>query len=249
MSSDQAPPPNNVPPPQNIAGGLLKAVLLSPNVIVFATDAEGMLTYTDGTGLAAIGAKPGEGVGQHIAEFFHDTSAVRANVMKVLKKGKPLSTTAIIKGRHFERYLSPSFGPDGKVTGLAGFCTDITERRQTDEELLTQKELLNNIFDSIPEISHVLDLDLKIVMANRASRKIFDVNALIGNHCYKAVTGSDEPCGICPVLKTYQTGEPTAVEWYDEQRDLHQALNWFPLRNHEGRVIGAVEMASDVTEK
>ena len=249
MPPDQDPLQSNIAPPPNIAGGLLQAVLLSPDVIVFATNAEGILTYTDGRGLTAIGFKPGEGVGQHAADFFQYTSAVRANVMKVLRKGEPSSTTAVIKGRYFERYFVPSFDPDGKVTGLVGFSTDITERHQADEELLTQKELLNNIFDSIPEISHVLDLDLNIVMANRASRNIFDVNKLLGVPCYQAITGSEQPCPMCPVLRTYQSGEPAEFEWYDEQRDLYQALNSFPLRDHAGNIVGAVEMASDVTEK
>ena len=237
------------PSPPGIADDLMRAVLLSPNVIVFATDTEGTLTYADGAGLAHLGAKPGEGVGQHVAEFFCYTSAVRANVMKVLRKGEPFSTTTTVRERYFECYFVPTFGSDGQVAGLIGFSTDVTEFNRHDEVQFVQSELLHNLFDSIPEITHVLDRDLRILMANRSSRNIFQEDLLIGAHCYKAITGSDTPCPICPVLRMYQSGNPEQASWYDEQRDLYQELNCYPVRDQAGNLIGAVETAYNVTEK
>ena len=234
--------------PPSVAGDLSRAILLSPNAVAFATDAEGILTHTDGIGLAKIDAKPGDGIGQHVAEFFRFTSAERVNVMKVLK-GEPLVATTQNKGRYFERRFVPSVGPDGVVTGLVGFSTDITDRSQLDEVQFVEKELLHNLFDSIPEITHVLDRDLRILMANRASRNIFQEDQLIGAHCYKAITGNDAPCPFCPVLKMYQSGQPENAAFYDEQRDLYQELNCYPVRDREGNLIGAVETAYNVTEK
>ena len=247
MPSNQEPSQIIDAPPLNIAGGLLRAMLLSPNVIVFMTDTEGILTYIDGTGLQGLGTKQSDCLHQRLTDFLPCTPAVQENIRKALD-GTPLFTTLPIHNRYFELRLVPSFGPESKVTGLVGLCTDITEQHQVSEDLRIQKERLHNLFDSIPEISHVLDLELNIVMANRSSRNTFP-GELIGLPCYKVVTGSDYPCPTCPVLVTYQTGEPTHIEWYDEQRDRHQALNCYPVRDSDGNIIGAVETASDITEK
>jgi len=246
MSNVQETSPCANPPPGD---DLRRAMLLSPNVIVFATDADGILTYTDGAGLAAIDAKPGDGVGQHAAEFFRHTSAVRANVMNALKRREQFSTTTVVKGRRREYNFVPTFGPDRKVTGLVGFSTVVAEPSQSDDSRFIHEELLYNLFDSIPEITHVLDRDLRILLANRSSRKMFPESLLIGAHCYTVITGSDVPCSICPVLKMYQTGLPEHVSWYDEQRDRYQELNCYPVRDPAGNLIGAVETAYDVTEK
>ena len=235
-------------PPPGFADDLLCTVLLLPNAIVYATDAEGILTYTEGRGLAGIGVKPGDGVGEHIGEFFHYSSATRVNIMKVLK-GEPLVTTTLIRGRYFEHRFTPAYDSNGNVTGLVGIIIAATERHQSDEMQFVHEELLYNLFDSIPEITHVLDRDLRIILANRSSRKMFPEGPLIGAHCYKVVTGSDAPCGICPVLKMYETGLPEHVSWYDEQRDRYQELYCYPVRDQAGNLIGAVETAYDVTEK
>jgi len=244
----------NVVPPPGVADGLLRALSLLPNATIFATDADGILTYTDGAGLAGFDAKPGEGVGKHVADFFRYTSAVRVDVKKALK-GVPISATALIRERYVEYSFVPSFRQEesaagrGKVIGLVGFSTDVTERRRADEEWSVQKELLLNLFDGLPEVSYILDSDLNILMANKAARELFADVPLVGSACYRVICGTEQPCSSCPVLRMYKTGLSESIEYYDEQRQRHSELTCSPIRDQAGNIIGALEVAQNITEK
>ncbi|MCL2624461.1 MAG: PAS domain S-box protein, partial [Planctomycetaceae bacterium] len=237
----------NTRPTPDIADDLLRATLFLPNVLVFTTDADGVLTYTDGYGLAGLGMKPGDGIGQLISKFLGGDEEIRSGIERALN-GETLVTTSCIRGRYLERRITPSIGPTGNVERLIEISTDITERRQAEEDLIAQRDLLHNIFDSIPEITHILDRNYKIVLANKASLDIFSDRTVIGATCYKMISELDHICTWCPVAKTYETGLPSKSEFYDDLRDRYQALSCFPIHDSEGNFIGAAEMAFDVTE-
>ncbi len=246
--------PVAMPPPQesstqpHLLDDLRRAVLLSPNVILFAADANGILTYTDGGGLAGFGVKPGDGIGQHLAEFFNYSSSARAGIAKVFK-GETQLNTMLIGGRYLRRHIVPAFGSDGKVVGLVGFSTDITDQHAAEEELVAQKELLNNLFDSIPDNTYVLDRNFNVLLANKAARDMFSTLDLIGPACFRSVHAIEGPCTFCPVVETYQTGLPAYREYFDEKFQGHFELTSFPIRDRQGNIIGATETARDITEK
>ncbi len=231
----------------DVASILVTAIQSSPDIVLFATDRNGILTYTNGKGLAAIGAEPGVGVGETIENFFKCDDDAKREIQEVLS-GKTITTIALNTGRYFERRLVPSIGQDGTVSGLAGFSIDITERYKAEETLLSQKELLNNLFDSIPDNAYVLDRDFNVLMANEAARDMFADRELVGPPCFKTVHGIESPCKFCPVIDTFRSGMPTRREYFDETFQSYYELTSFPIRDAEGNIIGATEIARNVTE-
>ena len=64
---------------------------------------------------------------------------------------------------------------DGKAVGLRGVTVDITERKQVEEELRAQKDLIDHIIATIPDAVLVVERDCSVILANAAVYDTFGV--------------------------------------------------------------------------
>jgi PAS domain S-box-containing protein len=64
--------------------------------------------------------------------------------------------------------LAPQRDERGEPTGVTAIVEDITARKQTEDELRTQKEILQNIFDHTPMMIGMIGADGQWQMVNRA---------------------------------------------------------------------------------
>ncbi|MFA5515792.1 MAG: response regulator [Desulfuromonadales bacterium] len=109
---------------------------------------------------------------------------------------------------------------------------------------------LHTIFNGIPDSLLLLSTDLEIVLANPGAAGRFGrpVEALIGEHCYRLVCGRDERCHDCPAVRTLADGRTE-----DGTVDAPDGRTWgikvFPLKDRQGRIVGLIEWASDISEK
>jgi PAS domain S-box-containing protein len=107
--------------------------------------------------------------------------------------------------------------------------------------------VLNTVSDGIT----VIDRDLRIKFQNRAITQVYG-SSMIGKHCYKAYRDRKEPCEDCKILDVLKDGQHRRII-----RDISLPngdvllveLNSAAIRNEEGNIIGAVEVARDVTEQ
>jgi histidine kinase len=125
-------------------------------------------------------------------------------------------------------------------------------RKETD---LRQEEIEQNwheyqqLFEEVPCYITVQGKDLKIIRFNREFAKRFSPEA--GDFCYKAYKGRSERCEICPVLKTFEDGEPHYSEEAAVNKDgseTYWMVKTSPIRNANGEVIAAMEMSLDLTD-
>lgn len=103
------------------------------------------------------------------------------------------------------------------------------------------------ILDSLPEPIFYNDASLRILWANTAASRLLgiDRHRLIGMHCYEVWQGRSTPCRNCPMesdedivrIRNHITGDGRT--WRRVGR---------VIRNHAGRTIGVVEVATDVTD-
>jgi len=73
---------------------------------------------------------------------------ITADDMQVIESGKPLTVEEKLRLDDDSIYLTtkvPLFDVDGKSSGLCGLFTDITERKQAEEELKKSREKLRNL--------------------------------------------------------------------------------------------------------
>ncbi len=119
------------------------------------------------------------------------------------------------------------------------------------DPLKTQNEtLFNAVLNTVSDAITVIDKDLKVIFQNEAVHKIY--GSKIGERCFEAYRGRQEPCENCIILEVIKDGKPRRA-----LRDIQLPggnILWMeifsgPFRDGEGNIIGAVEIVRDVTEQ
>ena len=138
---------------------------------------------------------------------------------------------------------------------ILGNSMDITERRRAEEALRTSEEKYRSVVDHIGIGITVVSPDMKIVTLNNQMLKWFpDIISLAGNPCCYEVY-NDPPrqdiCPYCPVVKTFADGNVheivTDTPLKGEIRHFRSISS--PLKDKDGKIIGAIEMVDDITER
>ena len=120
----------------------------------------------------------------------------------------------------------------------------------------TIQDLKTEILDQAPAIIAFHDTRQRIQWANQAYCQATGktLEALRGQACYRA-WGLQSPCSNCPVTTALESGLPTEAElspetqshWPESQGAwLTRAV---PIQDDQGRIIGAVESAFEITAK
>ena len=234
---------------KNAVPDLAQIATLIPDSVVFATDTEGRYTLFEGSGFRRLGIIPEKWVGKSIFEFLKDSPKQLAIVKRVFQ-GESYTDRSQFRSRFFDDYFSPIYDENGTLLGIYGIQIDVTERVLAENHLNNNSELLNNLFNSIPDNIYVLDLDFNVVRINQAVQTMFPGIPLTGAPCYSTVHGLEKPCDFCPVVKTYNSGNPETVEYFETKRNRYYELSSFPVRDQKtGQIIGATETAKDITDR
>jgi PAS domain S-box-containing protein len=106
------------------------------------------------------------------------------------------------------------------------------------------------LLDSLGEVLTFLDADLHILWANRAAGESVGMTAekVVGLYCYEVRHGRDSPCEGCPVLEAIRSGEPRQGE-IRTPNGRWWLLRAFPVRDADGRIVGATEAATEITAR
>jgi PAS domain S-box-containing protein len=110
--------------------------------------------------------------------------------------------------------------------------------------------LFNAVLNTVSDAITVIDKDLKVIFQNEAVHKIY--GSKIGERCFEAYRGRQEPCDNCIILDVIKDGKPRRA-----LRDIQLPdgnILWMevfsgPYRDEERNIIGAVEVVRDVTEQ
>lgn len=113
-----------------------------------------------------------------------------------------------------------------------------------------QEDLFKKILDTVSDGVTVIDKDLKIQYQNKIIVQLF--GSKIGGHCYKVYRNRKEPCVDCIVLEVLKDGKERRgirdIPLPDGGISLVE-ISSAALRNAEGKIIGATEVAREVTDQ
>jgi PAS domain S-box-containing protein len=148
----------------------------------------------------------------------------------------------------------------GRITHLRGTVQDITERKQAEEALARERNLLRALIDNTLDWVFVKDLQGRFVVANTALSQacgIEEPEQMIGK--------TDSEFGspfLSPMLAAQYAADDRTVMDTGEALisreepgvDGDGASRWLsttkvPLRNSQGKVIGLVGVSRDITER
>ncbi len=160
--------------------------------------------------------------------------------------------------RYFEVTVSPLKDPSGQIIAGIELVRDVTERTNAAAALKKSKAFSRRILDTVEEGFVVIDREYKIVSANRAylDQANLPPEEVVGKYCYSVSHHSDRPCyergEDCALKNTFETGNSASTEHThidSDGREISVEITSYPLKDDTGRVISAIEVIKNITEK
>lgn len=255
------------------AEGRLGTVIDNAPIVLFALDRDGRFTLSEGRGLMTLRLAPGEVVGRSVFDLYRGEPSILASARRALAGEELLSVDHLAAvGVTWETRWSPLRDPDGTITGVLGISTDITERRQLEEErerLLAgeqaaraeaeaQRGRLESLLLQAPAIvnihrgpDHRFDLVHPLMRQLLGGRNIQDLPV------QEAVPELENQGIVERLDQVYRTGEPfvgTGVPIRFRQGAGTERIRDFdivfqPIRDATGAVEGVMTLAVEVTEQ
>ena len=115
-------------------------------------------------------------------------------------------------------------------------------------EIAASAEAWQSTFNAVEDAIWVMDLDRRVLRANKATEHIFGTHQdqSIGHLCCEVAHQSTTTLSNCPFQKMLDSGHRASMQitidgrWYEVSVD--------PIKNDAGEITGAVHIVSDITE-
>jgi putative two-component system response regulator len=117
--------------------GRLRAVVAHAPIVLFSINTVGIFTLSEGRGLEPLGLLPGEVVGRSVFDVYRDEPSVLENITRVLA-GERFTGMTEVGELVYETTYIPTFDDGGRVSGMVGVATDVTERMRAVRSLVEQ---------------------------------------------------------------------------------------------------------------
>jgi PAS domain S-box-containing protein len=140
----------------------------------------------------------------------------------------------------------------GRYIGNFAMVSDITVRKKMEENLMQERENLENVTENIGAGLTLISKDYTIRWANKF---LTELNGPLENKiCYSTFNTLTEICQNCGVQKVFN-GAPSDTREYFNRELFEKGLpSWFeiiatPVKDKSGAIVSALELTIDITEK
>jgi len=229
----------------------------------FSIGADGGIRQANRSAVDLVGYRLDELIGRPVLDLYADTPNGKPKakgVFQNFRAGREIHGEELemcrADGSNIWISLSvrPLYDEEGRVVLSRFQAVDITDRKQAEERIRYQKELLENTLESLTHPFYVVNVnDHTIEIANSAAR----LGKPIGNQkCYTMTHGNSKPCsGLehpCPLEEVKNTGKPSTVEHihYNEYgTTTNVEVHGYPIFDKEGNVTRMITYSIDITER
>ena len=222
-----------------------------PNGFVLLFDRDFRFILADGTGFKAAGLSRKQLLNQTVTEAFD------AGVARVLKTKMRLALgdrstyfKMTVNRLLLEFHIRPIKDKEDRIeTGII-MTQDITDRARAQHALRESRREKEIILDSLVEHLLYLDIDRKILWANRAACEAAGLSRvdMIGRRCHEVRNERRDTCPDCPVTPALLDGKLHEVERHTPD-GRHWHVRGYPVTDSRGEITGAVEIALDITKR
>ncbi|MEE9910478.1 MAG: PAS domain S-box protein [Deltaproteobacteria bacterium] len=139
----------------------------------------------------------------------------------------------------------------GRMESVLSLVEDVTEQKRIEQAILLAKEEWERTFDTVPDLIAILDNQHRILRVNKAMSERLGVvpASCVGLHCHEAVHGMGQPPAFCPHSLTCGDGRQHIAEVHEPHLGGDFLVSTTPLNDREGRCIGSVHVARDITAR
>jgi PAS domain S-box-containing protein len=150
------------------------AVLNSAPVVLWALDAGGRFTFSQGQGLRLLGLDPDEVVGRSLFEVYEAYPRILSDARRALA-GEDVVSVVELGDLVFESRYSVQRDEGGEVVGVVGVALDVTERVRRKRERGHSLSLLRAALEATAEGILVVDDRGRIVTFNRKFAEMWGI--------------------------------------------------------------------------
>jgi diguanylate cyclase (GGDEF)-like protein/PAS domain S-box-containing protein len=225
---------------------------------LYRIDRQGRLTFANPAFLNILNLSFSECLGKTAFDLFTPELAQGyvADDERVMTTGQSLTQvdTYISPQGGEPRYMQvskfPLYNASDEIVGMQGVFWDITDLKNTEAALASQKQFLQNVIDSIPSAVVVQDVNNQIQVANRASAAMYGTNPTVLQEGAEAVANLERLHHINQ--QVLDTAQPYQAE--QETVNANGDRRWYqvvvsPFRDAEGQINGVISNYIDITDR
>jgi PAS domain S-box-containing protein len=137
----------------------------------------------------------------------------------------------------------------GNPLGFVSVLRDISERKRAEEQNRKLADELNRVFDAIPDMMFIIDMDNRIVRVNKRTCEFLKKkpNDLLGKHCFEVMHGTDKRWRSCPHAKVLETKKVSSAVIDDPHVGTQLLVTVSPVFDNRGEFVHCVHSAKDVS--
>lgn len=236
---------------------LLASIIDSSDDAIISKDLNGIIVSWNQAASRIFGYTADEILGQSILQLIpEELRSEEFEILKKLRKGERIDHYETVRvKKNGEKFpisvtISPVKNDEGRVIGASKIARDLTDRRLLDNRRFRLAAIVDSADDAI--ISK--DLDGIIESWNQGAYRIFGYTSeeIVGRsilHLIPPELQYEEN----EILKKLRAGE--RVEHYETTRvrkngeRVDVSITISPIRNNEGKVIGASKIARDISDR
>jgi PAS domain S-box-containing protein len=270
-------PDDSVTPASAISRALQQALHSGDGLLewlpigVYTCDVDGHLVQYNRRAAELWGRSPAVGNGQSRFCGAQKTYAANGEKLDLAPMAELLATGRPIRDREMilERpdgsrltilaNLDPLFDEDGRLIGGVNCFQDITARKTAENQLQEREQWYGDLLEALPAAIYTTDAEGRITFFNQAAADLAGRRPTLGSETWCVTWKLYSPDGApiahdeCPMAMALKTGTPVrGTEKIAERPDGTRVpiLPYpTPLRDGEGKMIGAVNMLVDITER
>ncbi len=239
-------PPRSTP---SLSGSSAARLVELSHDLMCALDLEGRIAWANPSWQRLLGWEPAEIIGRSYWEMLHPDDRARAGeAAAALGSGAPAWPDTDIRllaadGSYRLMLFNAVFAREDKLVYLSG--KDVSSRIQGGEVNARYRALITNLPDTIVTL---LDTELTILVmeGRQLTRRGLDSSQFEGRKLVEVTPAATYEV-VEPHYRAALAGEPRAFDLETED-GLTYAIQVVPLHDDDGRLLGGLSVARDVTE-